>query len=332
MSKNHVRRRNPSIAIALCGAAVVLSSASGYGQPARQKDRRACANAYEKAQELRQASKLRRSREALLGCAKSSCGEFVQTECKRWLTEVDSEMPSVVIAAKNESAEPVIQVDVTMDGELLTSQVDGHATNVDPGVHDFYFRTSAGAVAERRLVIAKGDRNRIVEIELKAQRPRTTEARPTGATGASVSTKPAEPVASTPAASLPLKVETESGAAIAAPGAESSTSAWPYVVGGVGVVGVAGYGLLYAMAKADNKNLLTECWPSCSEKALDRVRNTFLASDISLGVGIAALGAATFLYFQSGSSPEKSSKQSASYTVDVTPSRSGVLATVNGSF
>jgi len=91
MSKNHVRLGNPSIAIALFGAAIVLSPASGYGQPGRLKDRRLCANAYEKAQELRQVSKLRRSREALLGCAKSSCGEFVQTECKRWLTEIDSE-------------------------------------------------------------------------------------------------------------------------------------------------------------------------------------------------------------------------------------------------
>src|SRR5438128_1508705 len=99
MSPNRGRRTKSSIAIGLFASALVLSSASVFGQPARLKDRRTCANAYEKAQELRQASKLRRTREALLTCARSTCGDFVQTECKRWLDEVDSEMPSIVVSA-----------------------------------------------------------------------------------------------------------------------------------------------------------------------------------------------------------------------------------------
>jgi hypothetical protein len=111
-----------------------------------------------------------------------------------------------------------------------------------------------------------------------------------------------------------------------------SSSLLPYIVGGVGVVGIGGYALLYTMAKTDNNSLLEQCWPSCSAARLDRVRNLYLASNVSLGVGVAAMGTATFLFFQMNSGSDKPAKHAASYVFDVTPSRAGVVATVAGVF
>jgi hypothetical protein len=65
---------------------------------------------------------------------------------------------------------------------------------------------------------------------------------------------------------------------------------------------------------------------------LNRVRNLYLGADVSLGVGVAALGTATYLLLKSDSGPEKPAEQSASYVVDVAPSRSGVFASVSGVF
>jgi hypothetical protein len=54
----------------------------------------------------------------------------------------------------------------------------------------------------------------------------------------------------------------------------------------------------------------------------------YLVADISLGVGVLALGAATVVVLTSGSSKKKE----AAYAVDVQPRPSGAFATVSGSF
>ena len=81
MSRTLLAGARWSCMVALTASALVLQARPGLSQAPRAKERRSCANSYEKAQELRQASKLRRSREALIGCAKATCGDFVQREC-----------------------------------------------------------------------------------------------------------------------------------------------------------------------------------------------------------------------------------------------------------
>jgi hypothetical protein len=105
----------------------------------------------------------------------------------------------------------------------------------------------------------------------------------------------------------------------------------PYVVGGVGVAGVAGFALMYAIARNDNK-ALTRCWPTCAQSQVNAVNLDYIAADISLGVGIAALGtAAAWLYFGS-QSPGKEPAPAPHYAIDVRPSSTGMFATVSGAF
>jgi len=59
----------------------------------------------------------------------------------------------------------------------------------------------------------------------------------------------------------------------------------------------AGTRFFYTMAKTDNNAALEQCWPSCSEGRLDRVRNLYLASHISLGVGVALSAPPHFFTF-----------------------------------
>jgi hypothetical protein len=329
----------------LFGAAVLFCATPGIGQSPRTSasTRRACASSYEKAQELRQASRLREAKENLQSCSKNACGDFVQRECAKWLGQIESEMPSLVLLAKDEAGLPILDVQVTMDGELLTSRLEGRAVAVDPGMHEFAFQTVSGAVVQKRVPVAQGERNRVVTVEFPAAAA-TRGAKAIPAAKAAAKTAPPSP-ALAPAA--PVAARSDSSASQAGlqlkaappdadiePKKSSGGSLLPWVVGGVGAVGVGGYALLYTMAKSENAALISQCWPTCSEDRLDRVRNLYLAADVSLGVGVAALGTATYLFLQSGSSSsEKPAPQSASYVVDVAPAKGGgMFASVSGVF
>jgi hypothetical protein len=63
---------------------------------------------------------------------------------------------------------------------------------------------------------------------------------------------------------------------------------------------------------------------------VDHVSHMYLAADISLGVGILALGAATWLFLAEPSEEEPRSTQA--YRFDVQPTASGAFATVRRAF
>ena len=347
MSRKHFPGASRSAVIGLLGAAVLCCPTPSNGQAPRTSasTRRTCVSSYEKAQELRQASKFRDAKETLQSCAKSACGDFVQRECTKWLAQIDAEMPSMVLLAKDEAGLPILDVQVTVDGELLTSRLDGRAVSVDPGMHDFAFQAPSGAVVQRRVPILQGERNRVVSVEFPATAATRAAKAATAAKPASVAkTAPASPAradavatrSESSPASTALQLKTAPPDGDVEPkrtSSGSSGSALPWVVGGVGALGVGGYTLLYTIAKSENNTLMSQCWPTCSENRLDRVRNLYLAADVSLGVGVAALGTATYLFIQSGSSnSEKPAPQSASYVVDVAPAKGGVFASVSGVF
>jgi hypothetical protein len=107
-------------------------------------------------------------------------------------------------------------------------------------------------------------------------------------------------------------------------------SAWVYVLGGAGLLGVGAGGLLTYWGIKDNESL-ANCSPNCHQASVDHIRSLYLASDVSLGVGVGALGVATWLFIRSGSSDEKPPSQEA-FKVDVHPTPSGAFASVSRTF
>ncbi len=140
------------------GSAALLLAAVGLAGPARADDKPACAAAYQKAQESIHASHLREARDLMSSCAKASCGPFVQQECVAAYTRLDTyDIPSIVPRATDESGAPRTDVQVTMDGEVITSSLDGRAVSVDPGLHEFSFSSNGETIRrKRKLMIAEG--------------------------------------------------------------------------------------------------------------------------------------------------------------------------------
>ncbi len=316
-------------------ATIVLSTAQSQGETPHGKGRRVCAGAYENAQELEHATKLRRAKETFLTCARSTCGVYLQRECTRAAARVETGIASVVLSPKDDEGLPLVDVQVTMDGELLTSRLDGRALPVDPGLHNFVFKTARGASQEQRIPVAQGERNHAISVALRAEPTLAPKLPSSPGAGlpradAKVATETAPIEKAAPEKSVPAeKIATDAATTPSDKGGGSSVA--PYIVGGLGVIGVAGYALLSSSARGANTDL-QRCWPTCPQSSLDRVRQLYIAADVSLGAGIVAIGAATWLFASSGSANEKPAKQSSRYEVDVAPSRSGVFATVSGSF
>ncbi len=83
-----------------------------------------------------------------------------------------------------------------------------------------------------------------------------------------------------------------------APASEPGIPTMTHVLGGVGAVGLAGFGF-FGLTGLSREGDLDACKPSCGSGDVDAVRTRYLAADISLLVGLAALGGATYFYFES---------------------------------
>jgi len=111
---------------------------------------------------------------------------------------------------------------------------------------------------------------------------------------------------------------------------KSGPSTLAYVLGGAGIVGVGTGAALILWGRKDN-SALAECSPICQQSSVDHVKTMYLAGDIALGAGIAALGVSTVLFATGGSSKEKAPAQAA-YSFGVQPTQSGAFASVSGKF
>jgi hypothetical protein len=82
--------------------------------------------------------------------------------------------------------------------------------------------------------------------------------------------------------------------------------------------------------RKDN-DMLAQCSPNCPQSSVDHIHRLYVSADVSLGVGIAALGAAYWVFAASRSKSEEKPADEA-YLFTVQPTSSGAFAAVSGSF
>jgi hypothetical protein len=233
-------------------AALFLSIAPGASAPARAaakgKAGGACVVAYKNAQQLEKSAQLRQAHEALRGCVKASCGALRQ-RCMAQYAQLETDIPSVIPVVTDGAGAPRTDVQVTMDGELLTSQLDGRALPIDPGLHTFVFSAEAAVFATTKIMIAEGEHNRPISVSIRSTDKRGAIA----AVGRSVpparitTDEPSPPAEPAPSPKKAPRASATEAAADAEPAPiVVSHGGWvaPYHLGGLGVV-VLGYFLFY---------------------------------------------------------------------------------------
>jgi hypothetical protein len=300
--------------------------------------KRACTPAYvayKSAQERQKSGQIHEARELLQTCIESTCGGLIP-KCKALYEKLQSELPSVVPVVTDDAGNPRSDVEVKMDGTVLTSKLDGMPLFVEPGMHEFSFSTATGVFATQKVMIVEGQRNRFISVSMRAASKGLQ-------TAAAADTTPVEKptIEKQPPAPDKSAAETASHDE-AAPEPTSSESKprregfafpkspLPYVLAGVGLAGVGAGALLTFWGRKDN-DLLSQCSPNCQQSNVDHVKTMYVASDISIGVGVASLAVATWLFASSHRSEDKRAARAA-YVLDVQPTRSGAFAAVRGAF
>jgi len=320
-------------------AAILLCAAPGSGKPdkaTKKAEKKACTAAYKSAQERIESGRLREAKDQLEACRMSTCTQAQQNKCTAKYNQVMADLPSVVPTVTDEHGAARSDVQVTVDGQLLTTRLDGQPLYVDPGMHEFSFSTTdTGVFATQRINIGKGQRNRTIAASIRSPK----KSAPAPSANAAADTGDVEPTREkSPTQTSHLTRDEAPSSEVATESASSSESnssggpgALPFIVGGAGLVAL-GTGVGFLVAGNHNNDRLSECAPYCAQETVDHVSSLYTTANVAFGVGIAAVGVATVLLWTSGpSKPEKPPTQ-ASYRFDVQPTPSGAFATVSGVF
>ncbi len=259
--------------------------------------KRECIAASTDGQTSRDAGKLVEARDRFLVCSRDACPGVVRSSCGRWLTEVEQQIPSVVIRAADAANADITDGTATVDGTEVP--LDGKPIPLDPGKHLVVIEASGGVHLEKKVLLVAGEKSRLLELRVEAPAP------------------------------APAKLPEKSDAS-AEPAARSGgipTGAW--VLGGVGVVALGSFGFFGLSAKHELNELNETCSPACQPSQSDTGRREAVLADISLGVGVVALAGAVTWTLLSGSSSSDSGAKSA---LVVAPSTHGGYALVTTHF
>jgi hypothetical protein len=297
-------RRGASLAGAAAAvAAAVAGSVVLEGRALADPTKTECFTTSQNGQELQHAGKLRAAREQFVTCAAASCPDLVRADCAAHLEEVQRAQPSIVFEVKDPAGADLSAVQVSVDGAVLVTQLDGRPIDMDPGNHQFRFEVAGAPAVEKPLLIREGEKDRHERIVI---------ARPLRTASVAPSVAP---------------IPTERGA----DGGTQRLLGW--VAGGVGVVGVgvgAAFGLAasskWSQAKYDCGTGCPSTSPAQSEKSTAEGDAT--ASTVAFAVGGATLVAGVVLLL---TAPTGREEHAPSVAVSLAPTvgRSGAGALVS---
>lgn len=261
----------------LSGCAVLVAC---FAPLAHAEDERSvCATHAEQAQEFRAAGKLADAREMLALCARPSCPAVVRQDCEQWLAEVAATVPSVVLQVRTANSQPLTSVSVWVDGQLLSTPLDGRPLALNPGYHHMRLESPGSLPIDADITLRAGEQNRRVPLSFEPM-PR-----------------PTDPVA--PSA--------------------SGRSVLPYALLGIGAVAGGSFAYFGIKGRGEASDLADTCGvnKTCSEAQVDHVRTHLILADVSLGVSLVSLGVATWMLV--ANKPAATRESQPAFQVGLTP-------------
>jgi hypothetical protein len=253
--------------IALVSVLAALASLAG-ARPADAQPGGSCVQASEKGLDARDRGALRAARAHFVTCAADACPKAMRVDCARWLDEVDTSLPTIVVGAKDARGADLFDVRVRVDNDPIDDVQSGRPIVLDPGPHVVRFergKPPAVEVREVKVLLRTGERNRSV-------------------------------LATMGGANEPEKATKEEPSSSSVP-----TATW--IFGAVGLVALGSFGTFGVLGLQEKDRLHTACSPNCNDRDVSALRADYLIADISLGVGIVALGLATYFLLTNDRAP-----------------------------
>jgi hypothetical protein len=241
----------------------------------------ACASAAERGQVARHKGKLLEARAEFRRCDATECPAVVRTDCARWNAEVEEEMPSVVLRARDARGRDVIDVRISTSEGTIANHLDGEAVELDPGRYDLRFETPSGASTSVTVLLALGEQRREVA---------GTFLVPLNADGSRALDFP-QPVLATPGPRVDARPSHAANVGAGPP-------ALAYVLAGTSAVSLGAFGYFELLGQSGYSDLENGCGRtrSCSPEQADPVRTDIVAAATFLGVAVIFAGLATWQF------------------------------------
>jgi hypothetical protein len=293
-------------------------SSSAYAQSSAETSQ-ACASNFENGQRLRKDGKIKAAADALIACSQTTCPSFIAKECTNLYTEAQEALPSVSVQAKDGLGQSLFEVKVYVDGKLAAEKLDGRAISLDPGMHEFRFERPGSAPQTLKVLVNEGEKHKIVSAELAGDEVKAAQAK--GETSTTAAPQEKAGVGTAPSSKLGDYP------------AEKPMSLVPaFIAAGVGVaaIGVGTYFHFAASSAYDDAN--KSCSPNCSDKRISSIDNKYLASEISWGVGGAALMTSAVLFIVRASSGRTESTPPVALELMPSGQYAGGYASYRGTF
>jgi len=256
---------------------LVVILTAPVSRAARASEPTKCASSYEGAQLLRQRGKLVDAREAARTCAQEGCPEIARKDCASWIEQLDREIPSVAVAARDERDQEVGGARIFIDSMPRADAGSGRPIDLDPGTHAIRVEANGYDAVEQSSTIVQGERGRILRITLRKR----------------VAVAPPPPLTAEPKP------------------AESAPSLVPaFVVGAFSVAALGMSAYFGVTGRDDLARLRSSCAPACSDDEVEPVKRELRVSDVALGVGLVGVAITTYLVIHavSGRHPTQSSR------------------------
>jgi hypothetical protein len=136
-----------------------------------------CVEEHQSAQRFRRAHKPIEARDELRRCSAESCPALIVQDCVGWLTEVERQIPSVVIDVRRDGAS-LYGARALIDGKGESVRLDGTAVEIDPGEHRVRIETDGGERTESVIVVREGEAAQRVTIRWPSPPPKSVERGP----------------------------------------------------------------------------------------------------------------------------------------------------------
>jgi hypothetical protein len=295
MSLSLPARPAPGLARRILIATAAASLFAVHAPTARADDKNSCVASYGSSQELRRDKHLGRARDELRSCSRDTCPALVRTDCIAWLDQVQAEFPTLAVRAEKDGGD-IANVRVIVDEQVVAARLDGSSLEIEPGEHTLRFETDGAPAVVMKLVLRDREKDRVIPVRF-----------------VSTSRGPVDGAAR--AEALPFFRTVPVGS---------------YVLGGVGIAGVATFGVLGLIGQSRERSLEDTCKPNCSQTSIGSVRGEYIVADVALGIGAAALVSSGIWYFLRPREPHETPPRQEG--VALVPGRGSAVLKWSGTF
>ena len=290
----------------LAGALAVSSVLAAPPRVAAQgRATRACVDAADRGQRLRDEGQLLAAREAFAGCAAQACPGVVRRHCIEWIDDVEARIPSVLVQVRTESGADVVGATALLDDEPFDA-LDGTAHEIEPGPHTIEVRTEGGYREVQQLVAVERERDRLVRFVVPSASSPT-------------------PAAPGPPSDAAAVREPRRGVLAA------RRAGWVTLVLGAGAAAASVAPAL--RARDDANTLRRRCAPGCDASEVDDVDQRVRLANAAFGVGlgVAALGL-TLVVWSAVHMPDDEGATAPTTSLSIRPRGGGAMAALRHRF